>query len=124
MRFGFRDYDTYTSRWTAPDPIGDAGGDSDWYGYCLDDPVNGVDPLGLFDITWGDVISTASTIGIEAAKQAGNISKAAAGTLGIVTAPFGDLISTFSILKKIGKNENGLENLMHTEKDSCNESKP
>ena len=27
--------------------MGDAGGDSDWYGYCLDDPVNGVDPLGL-----------------------------------------------------------------------------
>jgi len=96
VRFGFRDYDTYTSRWTAPDPIGDAGGDSDWYGYCLDDPVNGVDPLGLFDITWGDVISTASTIGIEAAKQAGNISKAAAGTLGIVTAPIGDLISPSS----------------------------
>ena len=28
--------------------MGDAGGDPDWYGYCLDDPVNGVDPLGLF----------------------------------------------------------------------------
>ncbi len=27
--------------------MGDAGGDKDWYGYCLDDPVNGVDPLGL-----------------------------------------------------------------------------
>ncbi|MEZ7198736.1 hypothetical protein [Pseudodesulfovibrio karagichevae] len=26
----------------APDPIGDKGGDPDWYGYCLDDPVNGV----------------------------------------------------------------------------------
>jgi len=48
VRFGFRDYDTYTSRWTAPDPIGDAGGDSDWYGYCLDDPVNANDPTGLF----------------------------------------------------------------------------
>ncbi|WP_319469496.1 RHS repeat-associated core domain-containing protein [uncultured Pseudodesulfovibrio sp.] len=48
VRFGFRDYDTYTSRWTAPDPIGDAGRDSDWYGYCLDDPVNANDPLGLF----------------------------------------------------------------------------
>ncbi|WP_319470544.1 RHS repeat-associated core domain-containing protein [uncultured Pseudodesulfovibrio sp.] len=53
VRFGFRDYDTYTSRWTAPDPIGDAGGDSDWYGYCLDDPVNGVDPLGLQGGFWG-----------------------------------------------------------------------
>jgi RHS repeat-associated protein len=47
VRFGWRDYDTYTGRWTAPDPLGDAGGDPDWYGYCLDDPVNGVDPLGL-----------------------------------------------------------------------------
>ncbi|WP_097011879.1 RHS repeat-associated core domain-containing protein [Pseudodesulfovibrio profundus] len=47
VRFGWRDYDTFTSRWTAPDPMGDAGGDPDWYGYCLDDPVNGVDPLGL-----------------------------------------------------------------------------
>ena len=48
VRFGWRDYDTFTSRWTAPDPLGDAGGDPDWYGYCLDDPVNGVDPMGLF----------------------------------------------------------------------------
>jgi RHS repeat-associated protein len=47
VRFGWRDYDTFTSRWTAPDPLGDAGGDPDWYGYCLDDPVNGVDPMGL-----------------------------------------------------------------------------
>ena len=48
VRFGWRDYDTFTSRWTAPDPLGDVGGDPDWYGYCLNDPVNGVDPLGLF----------------------------------------------------------------------------
>lgn len=47
VRFGWRDYDTCTSRWTAPDPIGDAGGDPDWYGYCLDDPVNSNDPTGL-----------------------------------------------------------------------------
>ncbi len=48
VRFGWRDYDTFTSRWTAPDPMGDAGGDPDWYGYCLDDPVNAIDPKGLF----------------------------------------------------------------------------
>ena len=47
VRFGWRDYDTFTSRWTAPDPLGDAGGDPDWYGYCLDDPVNLADPSGL-----------------------------------------------------------------------------
>jgi len=47
IRFGWRDYDPTTGRWTAPDPMGDAGGDPDWYGYCLGDPVNMVDPLGL-----------------------------------------------------------------------------
>jgi RHS repeat-associated protein len=47
VRFGWRDCDVKTGRWTAPDPIGDRGGDPDWYGYCLDDPVNGVDPAGL-----------------------------------------------------------------------------
>jgi uncharacterized protein RhaS with RHS repeats len=41
-------YDVKTGRWTAPDPIGDRGGAPDWYGYCLDDPVNGADPAGLF----------------------------------------------------------------------------
>ena len=54
VRFGWRDYDTFTSRWTAPDPIGDAGGDPNWYGYCLDDPVNGVDPLGLWTNEYGE----------------------------------------------------------------------
>ncbi len=49
VRIGWRDYDTATGRWTAPDPLGDKGGDPDWYGYCLDDPVNAVDPLGLFN---------------------------------------------------------------------------
>ncbi|MGE4553952.1 MAG: RHS repeat domain-containing protein [Desulfovibrionaceae bacterium] len=40
-------YDPDTGRFTALDPLGDAGGDSDWYGYCLDDPVNLVDPEGM-----------------------------------------------------------------------------
>ncbi|EGB15108.1 hypothetical protein DND132_1902 [Pseudodesulfovibrio mercurii] len=30
VRFGWRDYDVRTGRWTAPDPIGDKGGDPDW----------------------------------------------------------------------------------------------
>jgi len=47
IRFGARDYDPAIGRWTAKDPIGFAGGDEDLYGYTLDDPVNGVDQLGL-----------------------------------------------------------------------------
>ena len=30
MRFGWRDYDPDTGRWTAQDPLGDGGGDPDW----------------------------------------------------------------------------------------------
>jgi RHS repeat-associated protein len=50
VRFGFRDYDPEMGRWTAKDPIGFAGGDTDQYGYVINNPVNAVDPLGLFDL--------------------------------------------------------------------------
>jgi len=46
-RFGARDYDATTGRWTAKDPIRFAGGDTNLYGYVLGDPVNLFDPLGL-----------------------------------------------------------------------------
>ena len=48
VRFGFRDYDPDTARWTAKDPIGFLGGGIDLYGYCLNDPLNWVDPWGLY----------------------------------------------------------------------------
>jgi len=47
VRFGYRDYDTDVGRWTAKDPIGFAGGNTDLYGYCLSDPINLIDPSGL-----------------------------------------------------------------------------
>ncbi len=52
VRFGARDYDPETGRWTAKDPILFAGGDTNLYGYVLGDPVNGVDVAGLsqFDL--------------------------------------------------------------------------
>jgi RHS repeat-associated protein len=62
VRFGWRDYDVRTGRWTAPDPIGDKGGDPDWYGYCLDDPVNSNDPLGLWVQLAGPFLRAAPTI--------------------------------------------------------------
>ncbi|MDR1555134.1 MAG: RHS repeat-associated core domain-containing protein, partial [Campylobacteraceae bacterium] len=46
-KFGYRDYDSYTGRWTTKDPIDFDGGDSNLYGYVLNDPVNFVDPEGL-----------------------------------------------------------------------------
>ncbi len=47
VRFGYRDYNPEIGRWTAKDPILFAGGDTDLYGYVLNDPVNWVDPDGL-----------------------------------------------------------------------------
>ncbi len=47
VRFGARDYDPATGRWTAKDPILFAGGDTNLYGYVLNDPINFIDPEGL-----------------------------------------------------------------------------
>lgn len=51
VRFGYRDYDPDIGRWTAKDPILFAGGDTDLYGYVLNDPINYIDPLGLWSLT-------------------------------------------------------------------------
>src|SRR5262249_44322675 len=50
-RFGARDYDAETGRWTAKDPIRFAGGVPNLYGYVVNDPVNVSDPLGLRPLT-------------------------------------------------------------------------
>ena len=47
--FGYREYDAYTGKWTAKDPILFRGSSSNLYGYVLNDPVDFIDPSGLFD---------------------------------------------------------------------------
>ena len=47
VRFGARDYDAETGRWTAKDPIRFEGGDTGLYSYVGNDPVNRLDPRGL-----------------------------------------------------------------------------
>ncbi len=44
--FGAREYDAGLGRWTSADPISFAGGDSNLYGYVIQDPVNLLDPYG------------------------------------------------------------------------------
>jgi RHS repeat-associated protein len=46
-RFGARDYDALTGRWTAKDPIGFNGRSGNLYEYVHGDPTNYVDPSGL-----------------------------------------------------------------------------
>jgi RHS repeat-associated protein len=45
-RFGSRDYEAHTGRWTAKDPIGFAGHQTNLYSYVDEDPVNIPDPSG------------------------------------------------------------------------------
>jgi RHS repeat-associated protein len=45
-KFGYRDYDSHTGRWTSKDPFDFNGGDSNLYGYILNDPINFVDVEG------------------------------------------------------------------------------
>jgi|GEM_PF-3469134 len=48
VRFGFRDYDAVAGKWTAKDPIGFAGGDTNLYAYVLNNSINWTDPTGLW----------------------------------------------------------------------------
>jgi RHS repeat-associated protein len=62
VRFGARDYDAFTGRWTAKDPIGFRGGDTNLYAYVHNDPINHRDPLGL-QITGGGIFVGGSAEG-------------------------------------------------------------
>jgi RHS repeat-associated protein len=96
VRFGYRDYDPQTGRWTARDPIGFAGGDTNLYGYVFSDPVNFIDPTGeiaflpvlalvmkgaSLALTAYDLYSTAKVV-MDPCSSAGDIGMAVAG-LGI-----------------------------------------
>jgi RHS repeat-associated protein len=51
-RFSVRDYEAGVGRWTTKDPILFKGYDTNLYGYTYTDPINHIDPLGLW--AWGD----------------------------------------------------------------------
>jgi len=106
VRFGYRDYDPDIGRWTAKDPIFFAGGDTDLYGYCLNDPINSVDLEGLlaFNLITGGVgaaigagISTAhawasGVRGWDLAKSAA-IGAAGGAVSGFVLSPMGVMVA-------------------------------
>jgi len=46
-RFGARDYDAGTGRWTSKEPLGFAGGDTNFYAYAFSNPINLIDIDGL-----------------------------------------------------------------------------
>ena len=50
VHFGARNYNPGTGRWISKDPIVFKGEDTNFYGYVLSDPVNVIDPIGLWGI--------------------------------------------------------------------------
>jgi RHS repeat-associated protein len=52
VRFGARDYDPEPGRWMTKDPALFGGVDTNLYAYAFDDPVNRIDPSGLWEWPW------------------------------------------------------------------------
>jgi RHS repeat-associated protein len=84
VRFGCRGYDPDVGRWTAKDTILFAGGDTDLYGYCLNNPINFIDPTGQFGIA-------GFAVGIAAGAYGGFVGGMASGNVatGIISGIVG-----------------------------------
>jgi RHS repeat-associated protein len=99
VRFGARDYDPQTGRWTSKDPILFSAGQSNLYVYAGNDPIGNMDPDGLlvdvtFDRATGHVLVKDRDTGESATYDAysgGN--------------PYGDPIPTgwYEVLSREGK---------------------
>jgi RHS repeat-associated protein len=50
-RFGYRDYDAVSGRWTSKDPLGFGGG-SNFYEYVLGNPIGAIDIWGLMTVVY------------------------------------------------------------------------
>ena len=114
VRFGYRDYDPETGRWTARDPIGFAGGDTNLYGYTFNDPLNFVDSDGLF--AWivagagvGALINVVATViangGDVSLSQIGSaaLSGAISGAVGAIAGPVGGTLAKIAGCSSAGK---------------------
>ncbi|WP_303900982.1 RHS repeat domain-containing protein [Thiohalomonas denitrificans] len=82
VRFGARDYDAVSGRWTDKDPIRFAGGDPNIYTYVVNEPINFIDPEGLL-FTGLHGLSRGMTT--RQAAQAGLMGTKAAVTAGAAT---------------------------------------
>ena len=105
IRFGYRDYDPEIGRWTARDPIGFAGGDTNLYGYVLNDPVNLIDPTGEYGIV-GALIGAAVEVGVQYATNGQDFKKIDWGDVAVsalVGAVAPGIFETGKMVAKSGK---------------------
>jgi RHS repeat-associated protein len=105
-RFGYRDYDAYSGKWTAKDPIDFGGGDSNLYGYVLQDPVSGIDPSGLVDMNLVPKEDESLYENANNLNYSNIFTVAIHGNGGIIFSPEGILSEDIAeVAKKSGKSE-------------------
>jgi RHS repeat-associated protein len=104
MRFGARDYNPHTGRWTNKDPILFNGRQSNLYVYVNNNPVNFTDPNGKFAwVAAGAVLGAAVNVGATLIANGGDVSwrqigaaaasGAISGAVGAVAGPLGGTIA-------------------------------
>jgi RHS repeat-associated protein len=62
VHFGAREYDPEVGRWISKDPIGFNGGDTNLYGFVVQDPVNQVDSSGTGPVVGGLVCAALEAV--------------------------------------------------------------
>jgi RHS repeat-associated protein len=92
VRFGARDYDPETGRWTSQDSLLFRGGDFNLYGYALGDPINLLDADGRLVLNAVGAVVGAALGGYQAYRQGGNV----AG--GILFGFYGSLIISHAVV--------------------------
>jgi RHS repeat-associated protein len=110
-RFGARDYDPFTGRWTTKDPIRFAGGDANLYGYAVSDPINAIDPYGLLSPRWS-LILRAGSAGLAIAAGVGFIASApvtvpTAALVGVAVLVTYNLASYLQAVQNLSRLESG-----------------
>ncbi len=105
VRFGLRDYDPGTGRWTARDPSVLGGRRANPYAYVGNDPVNLVDASGL--VSWGVTICDGVCVGAKLALTSKGLSVCAEAGFGVGSSLEADLLGDldetgFSFEGKVG----------------------
>ena len=104
MRFGARDYDAEVGRWTAVDPILFAGGDTNLYGYVLNDPVNFRDSDGLIPTAVVGALVGGATAFASTLISGGTVGEAAtAAAFGGVLGALSGLVPVSGVLANVLK---------------------
>jgi RHS repeat-associated protein len=100
--FGYRVYDPFTGRFLTRDPLWHGGGHSNLYLYVANDPVNFVDPDGLFlqflfeAYLVSGMAAVATSPGTPINNIAGKVWGAPTSAIGLLIGSVGNLVNVFA----------------------------